>query len=96
MEVKMKIEFIDSGREPKCPPHPDYPKGKDVNLSHGAKVTCKTDLPYPAPRCGVMVVKCEKCGLRVGLTVAGRVDDPRTVTMACWSHKLGDDAFTNL
>jgi len=84
----MKIHFIDHKREPKCPPHPDYPTGKDIDISDGASATCKTELPYPAPRCGVMVVECEKCGLKVGLTVAGRVDDPRTVTLACWSHRL--------
>lgn len=79
----MKVEFLDSGREPKCKPDPDYPEGKDVDASFGASETCTAAIPYPAPRCGVMVVNCEQCGLTVGLTVAGRLDDPRSVKMAC-------------
>jgi hypothetical protein len=34
-------------------------------------------------RCGVWVVACHTCGLRVGITAAGRPDDPRTVRLAC-------------
>lgn len=46
------------------------------------------ELPYPAPRCGIYAVKCEKCGLLVGFTTAGRPDDPRKVTLACFSHQI--------
>lgn len=83
MEQAFKVEFLDSGREPKCAPNPRYPSGMDVDLSHGATPVCVAQLPYPAPRCGAYVVECEKCGLRVGLTVAGRTDDPRTVKLPC-------------
>lgn len=79
----MKIEFLDSGREPKCAPNPAYPNGMDVDVSQGAARACFASIPYPAPRCGVMVVECEICGLSVGLTVAGCPDDPRSVKMAC-------------
>lgn len=79
----MKVEFIDSGREPKSAPNPDYPNGMDVDMSQGMPDACTAEIPYPAPRCGVMVIECGKCGLRVGVTVAGRPDDPRTVKMAC-------------
>lgn len=79
----MKITFIDHGREPKCKPNPAYPKGIDVDMSLGAKMTCLTAVPYPAPRCGMMLIECDRCGLRVGVTVAGRVDDPRSVKVAC-------------
>lgn len=78
-----KVTFIDSGREPKCAPNPDYPIGRDLDLSEGATKTCKVMLPYPAPRCGAMVARCLTCGMSVGCTVAGRVDDPRTIKMAC-------------
>lgn len=88
----MKVKFIDHKREPKCAPNPKYPNGMDVDLSDGAKATCKTNIPYPAPRCGIMVVECEKCGLKVGLTVAGRIDDPKSVTLACWAHRLDETA----
>jgi DNA-directed RNA polymerase subunit RPC12/RpoP len=79
----MKVHFVDSGREPQCPPDPKYPKGIDADLSQGAAVTCIVQLPYPAPRCGLMVVECPRCGLRVAVTVAGRVDDPRSVKLQC-------------
>jgi hypothetical protein len=83
----MKITFLDSGREPEHKPHPDFPKGKDIDLSLGAKRFCNVTLPYPAPRCGLMLVECNDCEIRIGLTVAGRVDDPRTVKIACKKGK---------
>lgn len=79
----MKVEFIDSGREPLCKPDPAYPKGRDIDISDGAQHTCLVNIPYPAPRCGLMAVTCEKCDIRIALTVAGRPDDPRTVKIAC-------------
>ncbi len=79
----MKVEFLDSGREPKCKPNPAFPNGQYIDSSFGAEATCEASIPYPAPRCGVMIVECERCGLRVGLTVAGRPDDPHTVKMGC-------------
>lgn len=81
--MPMKVEFIDSGRSPKCKPDPAFPDGMIVDLSEGVTLTCAADIPYPAPRCGLMVVECEKCGVRIALTVAGRVDDPRSVKLAC-------------
>lgn len=78
----MKIEWIDSRRDPKHPPDPAYPSGKDIKLAaHGKH--CKTDLPYPAKRCGVFVIECETCGVRVMVTTAGRPDDPRSIEILC-------------
>lgn len=77
-----EITFMDSGREPKCAPNPAYPNGMEVDMSHGGRF-CLVDVPYPAPRCGVMVVECARCGLRNGMTVAGRPDDPRRVKIGC-------------
>jgi hypothetical protein len=82
-EHTMRVGFIDSGREPQCPSNPDFPDGTEVDMSHGAAKTCDVSLPYPAPRCGVLVMDCSKCGLRVGVTVAGRRDDPRIAKLAC-------------
>lgn len=79
----MKVTFIDGGRYPKCPPDPKYPNGVNVDRTDGAKTTCIVNIPYPAPRCGLMVVECSKCGLITAVTVAGRVDDPRTLRLAC-------------
>jgi len=88
VEGNMKVTFVDSGREPKDPPNPAYPEGMYIDMSLGAERTCEAAIPYPAPRCGTMVVECLKCGLRNGLTVAGRPDDPHTAKMACYQHKL--------
>ncbi len=78
-----KVNWIDRGREPKCPPNPDYPNGIDADASFGAEKSCRVELPYPAKRCGLYHVTCEACGLTVGITTAGRPDDPRSLRMPC-------------
>lgn len=78
-----KISWIDHGREPKCQPDPEYPTGKDVGCVEDGQKSCKVDLPYPAKRCGVFIVECETCKVRVAVTTAGRPDDPRSLTMPC-------------
>lgn len=77
------IEWIDHGREPQCRPDPAYPAGKDCDASGGAVATCTASIPYPAQRCGLYIVECKTCGLRVALTTAGRPDDPRSVKLSC-------------
>ena len=76
------IRWIDSGREPKCPPDPNFPNGKDCDLSNG-KVHCKVNVPHPTPRCGYWFLKCERCGSATLATTAGRPDDPRSFMIAC-------------
>lgn len=78
-----KIEWLDRHREPQCPSNPDFPNGIDVDVSLGAEQSCVTELPYPARRCGLYIAECERCGLRVGVTTAGRPDDPRSLRVAC-------------
>lgn len=82
MASNLEVTWIDHGREPKCEPNPDFPEGQDIDISFG-RPSCSVDLPYPAERCGVFIVKCDVCGLSLGLTTAGRPDDPRTVTVPC-------------
>lgn len=86
--MSLSVEFIDSGRLPVCAPDPVYPDGCDVDASAGATKTCTAVLYYPAPRCGVYIVSCSTCGLKTGLTVAGRPDDVRTVKLACFSQVM--------
>lgn len=81
--MTITIEWIDGEREPKVAPNPKYPDGIDLDMSDGSSNSCITALPYPAPRCGVYVVKCDLCGLVVAITTAGRPDDPRTVKLPC-------------
>lgn len=96
-----KIEFLDSGREPRCEPDPDFPHGmtvieNDLGVRRRPHPPCDTidivattgkgctfQLPYPSPRCGLIVVECDTCHKRTALTVAGRIDDPRVLRMIC-------------
>ena len=83
MELAHTIEFKASGRgKARCAPNPDFPEGKPVDCSEG-KVACAVELPYPAPECGVWIVRCKACGMSVGITAAGRLDDPKMVKMPC-------------
>jgi hypothetical protein len=83
MSGDFKIIWLDRECEPKCQPNPDYPDGKDVDASDGAKKTCKCTLPYPAKRCGIYIVKCQICGIHVAITTVGRPDDPRSAIIPC-------------
>lgn len=79
-----KVEWIDRGREPQCPPNPDYPNGVDIDGAKALGVdTCHTNLPYPAKRCGLYYVECNICGSNALITTAGRPDDPRSVLIPC-------------
>lgn len=79
----MKVEWIDKGQEPKCAPDPNFPLGKDFDVSAGAEHTCSAQLPWPAKRCGWYYVECPICGTNALITTAGRPDDPRSVKVAC-------------
>jgi hypothetical protein len=83
MKPVLKITWIDRGLEPQCQPNPRYPTGIDIDVTNGARRSCKTDLPYPAQRCGLWLVQCENCGNNIIITTAGRVDDPRSVRLPC-------------
>jgi len=83
MSKRHDVVWLDSGREPQCPPNPLFPNGVDLDSSNGADRSCKVDLPYPARRCGIYEVTCLVCGLTLVITTAGRADDPRSVTAAC-------------
>jgi DNA-directed RNA polymerase subunit RPC12/RpoP len=84
MITPFKVEWIDLGRAPQCPPNPNYPEGRHMDVrSNRDAPSCTADLPYPAARCGHYVVECSRCGLRILLTTAGRPDDPRSVRMTC-------------
>lgn len=81
--MALSCEFKPSGRgKARCAPNPEYPEGVDINLADGA-VSCHADIPYPAPECGIFVVSCDTCKWSIGITAAGRPDDPRTIQLAC-------------
>jgi hypothetical protein len=83
MTDKFKIEWVDSGKEPREKPNPEFPNGIDINMAMGRSPSCKVMLPYPAPRCGYFYIECTMCGENILLTTAGRPDDPRSITIAC-------------
>lgn len=78
----MKIEWIDSGREPQRSPNPEYPNGMDIQLAEGVS-GCLVKLPYPAKRCGAYVIECKRCGAYAAVSTAGRPDDPRSIELPC-------------
>lgn len=79
----MKVEWIDRGREPMSASDPRFPNGQDNDISRGAERSCYQELPYPAKRCGLYIVECERCGYRAAITTAGRPDDPRSIRIPC-------------
>jgi hypothetical protein len=79
---KIAVEWLSHGRKARCAPNPLYPAGIVINLA-GEDTGCEKELPYPAPECGVWVIRCGVCGASAGITAAGRVDDPRRVTLRC-------------
>ena len=86
--MSLLATWIDSGQEPKHPSNPAYPAGKAVDLTQDPDApACETVLPYPAPRIGVFIVECSLCRLRVGVTTAGRPDDPRSIKLNCKPRK---------
>lgn len=87
MTDKFTIDWIDRGREPQVAPNPDFPDGKPIDISIEGEPSCEVDLPYPAKRCGVYVVICNECGLRQGITTAGRPDDPPHFKFPCGKGK---------
>lgn len=86
MKPQMIVKFIDTGREPQCPADPKFPNGVELDYAPDEPVACVVTLPYPAPRCGAYFIKCEKCGMSVACTAAGRRDDPRTVRIPCKTY----------
>lgn len=89
MISKFKIVWVDSGRDPKCPPNPKFPFGMDVDISNKQEATCSTPLAYPTKRCGYYRIECLACGMSVVVTTAGRVDDPRSIKVACKRPEKG-------
>jgi hypothetical protein len=84
MSGDMKVKFFPSGRgKAQNPPDPEFPKGVHIRAPAGVTHTCRVELPYPAPECGMFSIACERCGLTVMITAAGRVDDPVSVELPC-------------
>lgn len=83
MSEQFSVRWHDFGRDPQIAADPNYPDGVDIDLAHGQEPSCKLDLEHPTKRCGIWLIVCRRCNGRVGLTTAGRDDDPRSVTIPC-------------
>ena len=85
--MTLHVKWIDRGFAPQAPPDPKYPNGIDLDLRiYKDAPSCSTQLPYPAKRIGYYLIHCEHCGLNATVTTAGRVDDPRSIHVACKKH----------
>lgn len=83
-----QITFEPSGRgKARCPPDPRYPHGIAIDGAIPDRQSCSVALPYPAPECGLWLVRCEQCGLSIAITAAGRPDDPVSVKISCKEEK---------
>lgn len=77
------VVWHDSGHEPTQPPHKEWPSGVGLDTSRDAEFKCVVLLSYPAPRIGNYEVRCQLCGYAAMVTTAGRIDDPKTLTVPC-------------
>jgi predicted RNA-binding Zn-ribbon protein involved in translation (DUF1610 family) len=81
--MSYEVTFRPSGRgQAQCPSNPEYPNGVDVSCSNNPSART-VKLPYPAPECGLFIVRCTDCGYSIAVTATGRRDDPRSVRFAC-------------
>lgn len=81
--MTIDVKFNDSGREPTQKPNPKYPDGMEVSLAEPGQSSCTYNLPYPAPRCGTYSIVCRTCHYTAIVTVAGRADDVKIITLPC-------------
>lgn len=80
---RFSIDWVDGHRAATYPADPGYPCGIAIDVALDAVRACRAELPWPAARCGLFVVRCTLCGFAIALATAGRPDDPRTVRVAC-------------
>ncbi len=81
--MTIDITFNDSGRAATQPSNPKFPDGIDIDISAPGRASCCFNLSYPAPRVGTYSIVCRTCRYTAVITVAGRPDDPRTLTLPC-------------
>ena len=88
--MTLRARWLDRGEESRRPADPAHPLGIDlVMVENPDAPTCKTSLPWPAARCGYHILECDRCGLTVAVTTAGRPDDPRSVEVNCRTVHAG-------
>lgn len=82
--MTIDVKFNDSGRTATQPSDLKFPNGRLVSVSPSPILkTCTRNLPYPAPRCGTYSIVCRVCHFTALVTVSGRADDPKIITLPC-------------
>lgn len=81
--MTIEVKFIDEGRKSTSPSNPKYPNGVDVSAAMPDQKSCCFNVQYPAPGVGKYSIVCTDCKMTALVSVAGRADDPRTVTLPC-------------
>ena len=79
----LKANFASIGQPATEKADARFPNGVALDVSEPAGPSCSAVLAYPADSIGVWFLECSICGLRCGVTAAGRPDDPRFVRVAC-------------
>lgn len=82
--MTFEVSWVWRSREPaKCEPDPDFPYGNATDISTSSRPSCEVEFAYPAPGVGTWIAHCETCGYTIGVTAAGRADDPTKVRFNC-------------
>lgn len=81
--MTIDVKFNNSGYRSTGIPDPKFPDGRDLNLVSNQQKLCSRNLPYPAPGVGTYSIVCRDCGFTGLVTVAGRADDPRSISIPC-------------
>jgi hypothetical protein len=91
--TNIEIKFASEHRKAVNQPDPEFPNGRDFDLTGGLviRMACLVELPYPAKCCGKWLLRCRDCGFTAVITAAGRRDDPRKVTLPCRGTKIDND-----
>jgi hypothetical protein len=85
-ESRFSVDWVDKHHESACPADPAYPCGCTIDVALDALKACRVQLPCPAARCGMWIVRCRACGFSISLATAGRADDPKSVRVPCRLH----------
>jgi hypothetical protein len=77
------VDWVDLHRSSDAPADPAFPAGSPIDVALDALRACRIELPWPAERCGIWLVTCQKCGLYIRLKTTGKADDPNSLRVAC-------------
>jgi len=77
------VQWTGTGRKAQHPPDRRFPHGVEIRTNSPGRPYCVVFPPYPAKEIGTWTISCQKCGLVIVVTAAGRPDDPNTVYLGC-------------